>query len=599
MPPSPPREPPRRRAAPGPRPGDAGRARALAALVTAAALAGCGGPSGTAPVDAAADAGPRDGAALGDGPGADASGRDGADAAAAVADDAVVVASDLPATLACGASYAATITVRNTGTATWTRAAGYKLGAVDDEDPFHPQEPRVELPDGIAVAPGAEHTFAVPLTAPATPGPRQSDWRMVHEGVVWFGAVASREIDVTCTLPVDVTTLDGKLLMGYQGWFACPGDGSAVDRWVHWFGSQTPSAASATTDLWPDTSELGAGETCATGFTLPGGAPAPLYSAFRAATVARHFRWMADHDLDGVWLQRFTSELGDPAFRAFRDQVAANVRAGAEAHGRAFALMYDISGMTEATLVDTVKADWAHVVDDLGLTASPRYLRHGGKPVLAIWGLGFSDRAGTAAQAAELIAWLKTGAPAGQRVTLMGGVPTHWRTLTGDSKTDAAWAAVYRSFDLLSPWSVGRYANEAGADAFRTTQIAPDLADATSHGIGYVPVVFPGFSWHNLTGDPVNQIPRSGGHFYWRQVYNAMAAGCTMIYGAMFDEVDEGTAMYKLAPSAATLPTQATYVPLDVDGTTLPSDWYLRVAGEATRMLRGTRPLTATLPLTP
>ena len=56
-----------------------------------------------------------------------------------------------------------------------------------------------------------------------------------------------------------------------------------------------------------------------------------------------------------------------------------------------------------------------------------------------------------------------------------------------------------------------------------------------------------------------------------------------MVYGAMFDEVDEGAAMFKLAPTAAELPAQDTFVPLNIDGTNLPSDWYLRMAGAATR----------------
>src|SRR5690349_453062 len=32
---------------------------------------------------------------------------------------------------------------------------------------------------------------------------------------------------------VDSTTLDGKVLFGYQGWFRTPGDGSNVG-WSHW-----------------------------------------------------------------------------------------------------------------------------------------------------------------------------------------------------------------------------------------------------------------------------------------------------------------------------------------------------------------------------
>jgi hypothetical protein len=181
----------------------------------------------------------------------------------------------------------------------------------------------------------------------------------------------------------------------------------------------------------------------------------------------------------------------------------------------------------------------------------------------------------------------------------MGGVPTYWRTLTADSQTDPAWAAVYRSFDIISPWAVGRYANNAGADNFRVNLIVPDLAEATNAGREYMPVIFPGFSWHNLTGGSLNQIPRNGGSFYWRQAYNAIRSGCTMIYGAMYDEVDEGTAMYKLAPTAAELPAQGTFMPLNIDGTNLPSDWYLRLAREASKMLRGEIPLQSTIPITP
>ena len=112
---------------------------------------------------------------------------------------------------------------------------------------------------------------------------------------------------------------------------------------------------------------------------------------------------------------------------------------------------------------------------------------------------------------------------------------------------------VYRSFDVLSPWTVGRFGDDAGADAYRAT-LAADLAAVTAAGKRYMPVVFPGFSWHNLDGGASNQIPRRGGAFYWRQVGNAVGAGATMLKTAMFDEVDEGTAMFKLAPTAAAAP---------------------------------------------
>jgi len=400
---------------------------------------------------------------------------------------------------------------------------------------------------------------------------------------------------------VDASTLSGKHVFGYQGWFACPGDGSEPDRWVHWFNGAPADPDHATFDLWPDVSELDADELFPTAMTLPGGAPASVYSAFTQKTVVRHFEWMKAAGIDGVLLQRFMNELTDPAFKALRDQVLQNVMAGAEQHGRVFAVMYDISGADAGTLNQNLIADWKYLVDTLQVTASDRYLQHGGKPLLAIWGLGFSDRPATAAQAQALIDELKSGVEAQYQVTLLGGVPTHWRTLAPDTdtQTDPAWADVFRSFDVVSPWSVGRFSDDAGSDTFRSEHFEPDLAELEPLGIDYLPVVWPGFSWVNLNDGPLNQIPRRGGAFYWRQVYNALDSGATMLYGAMFDEVDEGTAFFKAAPTSATVPEQGTWLTLDADGIALPSDWYLRVAGAATEVVRGDRALTEQVPVSP
>ncbi|MCL4787794.1 MAG: hypothetical protein KJ070_13530 [Verrucomicrobia bacterium] len=394
---------------------------------------------------------------------------------------------------------------------------------------------------------------------------------------------------------VDTSTLNRKLLMGYQGWHSAPGDGSAQSSWVHWFRNNTPTAANATYDFWPDTAELEADELFSTSMTHADGSPAKLYSAYKQKTVVRHFKWMAENNLDGVFFQRFLSDLNGVNISALRNQVAVNVRVGAETHGRVFAIMYDISGYATNTLVNKLTNDWLYLVNTQKVTNSPAYLHHRGKPVVAIWGFGFSGRNDTPQHAQQAIEWFKAAG-----CTVMGGLPTHWRTLTGDAQTNPAWSNVFRSFDVISPWSVGRYGNIPEVDNFRVNQIVPDLADCTSHGIDYLPVIFPGFSWANLQNNGLyNQIPRSGGTFYWRQAYNAVRSGCTMIYGAMFDEVDEGTAMYKLAPTSAQLPVQGTFVPLNVDGYNLGSDWYLRLADQAGKMLRREIPVTTTIPITP
>jgi hypothetical protein len=114
-------------------------------------------------------------------------------------DDAEVVYTTLPSVLGPGQSVTAGLTVRNTGSTTWTAAGGYRLGAAGDADPFGPG--RVELGPDDEVAPGDSYTFSLTLAAPlqpTTPGEGLlSDWQMVREGRWWFGDLLRRTIEVT------------------------------------------------------------------------------------------------------------------------------------------------------------------------------------------------------------------------------------------------------------------------------------------------------------------------------------------------------------------------------------------------------------------
>jgi hypothetical protein len=438
---------------------------------------------------------------------------------------------------------------------------------------------------------------------------------------------------------VDPTTIDGKFLMGYQGWYACPGDGSALNKWEHWFEYGTiPSADTATVDFWPDTSELDESELCPTNsfLTRPDGSPASLFSSYNQKTVMRHFQWMQQYGIDGVFLGRFVSVVRDKSldFFSFDNQVAQNVRAGAESYGRVFAMQYDVSGAPAASLVQDIENDWKYLVDVLKITDSPRYLHHNGKPVLEIWGFGFNDDSHTATpqEAQELISFFKNNPDLRYRVTLMGGVPAFWRTLNRDARPDPAWLPVYHSFDIINAFTV-RVHDEASADNFMQRQMIPDLIDVQSYvkshpgvKLEYLPNVQPGYSGRNVgfqqhdpNPGPLNQVPRNGGRLYWRQVYDIISAfqiagipaNSMMIWGAQFDEVDEGLAMYKMAPTNAELPAQGAFdpsnlnpgrghfVPLNADGYQLPSDWYLQLAGQAAKMLRGEIPLSATIPIQP
>jgi hypothetical protein len=112
-------------------------------------------------------------------------------------DQAIVIGHTIPAQLACGQRRNVTVTVRNTGDTTWTAAGNYRLGAVDDQDPLFTSGNRIELGPANSVAPGQEHTFTFELVAPLA-GSYVTDWRMVHDGVQWFGAIAASTITVAC-----------------------------------------------------------------------------------------------------------------------------------------------------------------------------------------------------------------------------------------------------------------------------------------------------------------------------------------------------------------------------------------------------------------
>jgi hypothetical protein len=137
---------------------------------------------------------------------------------------------------------------------------------------------------------------------------------------------------------------------------------------------------------------------------------------------------------------------------------------------------------------------------------------------------------------------------------------------------------------------VGRY-REDTYPPFKDL-IRADIAWCTAHHEDYVPVVFPGFSWHNMYPSfPQNQIPRDSGRFFWEQIAGDLQAGARMLYVAMFDEIDEGTAIFKasLHPPEG----KSSFVTFDPG---IPSDYYLQLAGYAAKMLRQQAPFRESPP---
>ncbi|KAI6113783.1 hypothetical protein EDD16DRAFT_1483793, partial [Pisolithus croceorrhizus] len=410
-------------------------------------------------------------------------------------------------------------------------------------------------------------------------------------------------------------TIQDKVLVGYQGWFTCAGDGEPIypghHGWLHWTDGIISQGGRPNVDLWPDTSEYTPSEL----FPLPGlnmadGEPALVFSSRHPKTVRRHFHWMALHGVDGAFLQRFAGqcdvEMGNEGIRRVRDEIGERVREAAEAEGRVFAIMYDVSGVSPDRIQRVLEQDWIHLLRDQRILDSPNYLRENERPVVVFWGFGFNDRNHTPELVRSIAAFFRSSTPGG--IYLMAGVPGHWRTSTSDADRNPGFVNMWTEvFDAISPWTVGRYGNEADADRWGEERVKADadylrrIAEETGKKVDYIPVVLPGRSGYNLSKGKwgLNDIKRNGGRFLWKQIYNARRAGVRTIYGAMWDEYDEGTVFMPVVPRSSQLPVHPdfNFIALDVDGCDLPSDWYMRIAGFAAEGFHGDRVLMETFPV--
>ncbi len=331
--------------------------------------------------------------------------------------------------------------------------------------------------------------------------PADEPEKLTREQVI---AQTMKPFEGTSEKGVDRSTLKGKVLCGYQGWHAAEGDGCGRG-WYHWAGRNGFKPGSTNVDLWPDVTELGPDERYATPFKTADGKAAEVYSAFNAKTVLRHFQWMQDYGIDGVFVQRFAVEVFNPLGLRQFNTVLSHCREGANKYGRTYAVMYDLSGM-KAGQMDRVKEDWKLLNEKMRITEDPAYLHHNGKPVVAVWGFGFSDgRKYTLKEGLDLVSYLKS-TPAGG-CTVMLGVPTYWCTLERDAVHDDALLELISKADVVSPWTVGRYGTPEEAAKYAQKTMAPDLDWCKQHEKDYLPVVFPGFSWHNQNRRfPVNSI---------------------------------------------------------------------------------------------
>lgn len=432
--------------------------------------------------------------------------------------------------------------------------------------------------------------------------------KIIFSAIVLCGFIINMQAQTKHSKTTNYPSYKGLIMAGYQGWFNVPASGIMY-----------PDEAQVRIDMWPDMSEYE--QTYPTGLKYADGSTARFFNSSDKSTVDLHFKWMKEYGLDGVFMQRFFGRTLTEESRKSSSVLLTHAFNAASENNRAIAIMYDLSGLRPRPQesdqaqnqgqrprnagydCSSIIEDWKFLVDQINVTNQPgtkTYLHHNGKPLVVIWGVGFPDRPYKIREIGleRLIDFLQND-PVYGGCSVMLGIPTYWRELGSDCVKDPYLHELIRKVDIILPWMVGRFSSRRPEDMGRYNDvISNDIKWCKEAGTDYVPLVFPGFSWHNVRRfeapndvNPVGAIPRLGGLFYWQQLSTAINAGAEMIYVAMFDEVNEGTAIFKVSDNP---PVSDIAKFVGLEGCS--SDWYLWLTGEAGKMLRKEKPLIFTLP---
>lgn len=409
-------------------------------------------------------------------------------------------------------------------------------------------------------------------------------------------------------------TYKGLVMAGYQGWHNCPGDGGlcgqreGMDKWAHYSSTADPllydeegnvmpyrferGAMNNAFTFWPDCSEY-TYTYAAPGFTYPDGTQAELFSSYDEQTVMTHFRWMKEYGIDGVFAQRFMVYVNKNNSAEYADHMVNldhQMKASNE-YGRAIAIMYDLIGMNaephltpEYLMADLAELEAKYKFKDRS-EGQKYYLYHNGKPLIGLVSFAQINMIYDMEDCRKCVELLQEAG-----YSVMIGVPTYWRA-GGNDIAEADRTALLTMIDelkpdVIMPWTVGRYDydgttkpildSDGKATSFDDfcSSLTDDAAYCKARGIDFAPNIWPGFDWSHQRPRE-RPYDRHGGDFLWKQAYHNIAtAGAEMIYVAMFDEVDEGTAIFKTlrkSDAPSNTPGQDFYIKYNNDVYTLSS----------------------------
>lgn len=404
------------------------------------------------------------------------------------------------------------------------------------------------------------------------------------------------------------STFKGRVMCGYQGWFTAPGDESNSKGWTHWTatGINKFEPGYSSVEYWPEISEYE--KTYETAFVHPDGTKAKVFSSADKSTADLHFRWMKEYGIGGAIIQRFKSTVEACASGSDLHSldVLANCIEASKKYGIAIMVEYDLSGLGSDSDLDMLIKDWDMLNEKFHLTdpsVCPTYLWEKGLPMLGFFGVGLNKGDSTADQYLYLFDNMKGRDGEKGKLSYFAGTGYAWLSSGGSAKPFIEWEEVYKRCAVISPWAVGNFSSIDVIES-RMAQVANDIKWCKRQNVIYAPVAYPGFSWRNTQTkwknngtaydwDPANRYdmtPREKGMFLWKLLARYRELGAEAAFVAMFDEIDEGTAIFKCVKKSNTPINTNPYFP---DGIFLGYDddldpgYYMKLVGEAGKWYAG------------
>ena len=200
------------------------------------------------------------------------------------------------------------------------------------------------------------------------------------------------------------------------------------------------------------------------------------------------FDWMQQYGIDGVFLQRFLVDLKDRSL----DRVLASVQKSANRTGRVFAIGYDLTDAPKDKVYDLLVADWKRLVDEKKGHAGrslPAPQQEAGR--VRVGFLQRPLRPGPRQPHHRLLQERpQVRSHAHRRLSVV--VEDRKGPRNGPGCSAASTSSVRGTSAISSRWTVRKQAS--------TGYWKEDLEEAKKAGMGYLPVIYPGFGWTNLKG---------------------------------------------------------------------------------------------------